>query len=150
VHHQARQILLSSKDKSKEYYDQTTVETKLKIGDKVLLYNEIVRRGRSSKLIAKWIGPYVLTELEKANATITRGRLLQMRPEFAALIVWTMLKLAAGENGYELSIYQETPGVYFEDLGQPLCRPPRIHYWYMFPYNRQVTRLLVSNNRPTI
>ena len=40
-----------------------------------------------------------------------------MKFEFAALIVWTMLTLAAGENGYELSIYQETPGVYFEDLG---------------------------------
>jgi hypothetical protein len=73
VHHQARQNLLASKDKSKEYYDQTTGETKLKIGDKVLLYDETVRRGRSSKLSAKWIGPYVLTELEKANATITRG-----------------------------------------------------------------------------
>ena len=40
-----------------------------------------------------------------------------MKSEFAALVVWTMLKLAAGENGYELSIYQETPGIYFEDLG---------------------------------
>jgi hypothetical protein len=40
-----------------------------------------------------------------------------MKFEFAALIVWTMLKLAAGENGYELSVYQETPGIYFEDLG---------------------------------
>ena len=40
-----------------------------------------------------------------------------MKSEFAALIVWTMLKLAAGENGYELSIYQETPGIYLEDLG---------------------------------
>jgi hypothetical protein len=40
-----------------------------------------------------------------------------MKCEFAALIVWTMLELAAGENGYELSIYQEAPGVYFEDLG---------------------------------
>jgi hypothetical protein len=28
-----------------------------------------------------------------------------------------MLRLAAGEKGYELSVYQETPGVYFEDLG---------------------------------
>jgi hypothetical protein len=40
-----------------------------------------------------------------------------MKCEFAALIVWTMLELAAGENGYELSIYQEAPGVHFEDLG---------------------------------
>jgi hypothetical protein len=74
VHHQACQNLLASKDKSKEYYDQTTGETKLKIGDKVLLHDETVRRGRSSKLSTKWIGPYVLTALEKANATITRGR----------------------------------------------------------------------------
>ncbi len=74
VHYQARQNLLASKDKSKEYYDQATGETKLKVGDKVLLYDETVRRGRSSKLSAKWIGPYILTELEKANAIITRGR----------------------------------------------------------------------------
>ena len=40
-----------------------------------------------------------------------------MRFELAALVVWTMLNLATGERGYELNAYQETPGVYFEDLG---------------------------------
>jgi len=40
-----------------------------------------------------------------------------MKFELAALVVWTMLNLAAGERGYELNAYQETPGVYFEDLG---------------------------------
>jgi len=40
-----------------------------------------------------------------------------MRFELAALVVWTMLNLAARERGYELNAYQETPGLYFEDLG---------------------------------
>lgn len=40
-----------------------------------------------------------------------------MKFELAALVVWATLNLAAGEKGYELNTYQETPGVYFEDLG---------------------------------
>jgi len=40
-----------------------------------------------------------------------------MRFELATLVVWTMLNLATGKRGYELNAYQETPGVYFEDLG---------------------------------
>jgi len=74
VHYQARQKLLASKEKSKDYYDRTTGKMKLRVGDKVLLYDETVRRGRSRKLGAKWIGPYVITELDKVNATIARGR----------------------------------------------------------------------------
>ena len=49
-------------------------ETKLQVGDKVLLFDETVRRGRSRKLSAQWIGPYTITEIDKVNATITRGR----------------------------------------------------------------------------
>jgi hypothetical protein len=41
-----------------------------------------------------------------------------MRFELATLVVWTMLNLATGKRGYELNAYQETPGVYFEDLGR--------------------------------
>jgi hypothetical protein len=47
---------------------------KLQLGDKVLLFDETVRRGRSRKLSAQWIGPYTLTEIDKVNATITRCR----------------------------------------------------------------------------
>ena len=44
------------------------------MGDKVLLYDESVRRGRSKKFGTKWIGPYVVLVLEGVNATIKRGR----------------------------------------------------------------------------
>jgi len=74
VHHHAHRNLIASKGKSKEHYDKTSGETKLQVGDKVLLFDETVRRGRSRKLSAQWIGPYTITEIDKVNATITRGR----------------------------------------------------------------------------
>jgi len=46
----------------------------LQVGDKVLLFDETVRRGRSRKLSAQWIGPYTIMEIDKVNATISRGR----------------------------------------------------------------------------
>jgi len=47
---------------------------KLQVGDKVIFLDETVRHGRSRKLSAQWIGPYIITEIDKVNATITRGR----------------------------------------------------------------------------
>ena len=43
-------------------------------GDKVLLFDETVRRGRSRKLSAQWIDPYTVTEVDKVNVTIPKGR----------------------------------------------------------------------------
>jgi hypothetical protein len=74
AHQRARQSLIECKERSKEYYDQTTGTNKLQVGNKVLLFDETVRRGRSRKLSAQWLGPYTITELDKVNATITRGR----------------------------------------------------------------------------
>jgi transposase InsO family protein len=74
VHQQAHKNLIASKGKSKEYYDKTSREMNLQVGDKVLLFDETVRRGRSRKLNAQWIGPYTITEIDKVNATITKGR----------------------------------------------------------------------------
>ena len=45
VHQQANKNLTESKGKSKEHYDKTAGQTKLKVGDKVLLFDETVRRG---------------------------------------------------------------------------------------------------------
>jgi len=74
VHHHAHKNLITSKSKSKEHYDKTSGEMKLQLGNNVLLFEETVRRGRSHKLSAQWIGPYTITEIDKVNATITRGR----------------------------------------------------------------------------
>ena len=43
--------------------------------------------------------------------------LLQMRSELVTLVIWTVFRMAVGNSGYGLSVYQESPGVYFEDLG---------------------------------
>jgi len=40
----------------------------------VLPFDETVRRGRLRQLNAQWIGPYTITEIDKVNATITKGR----------------------------------------------------------------------------
>jgi hypothetical protein len=77
AHEVAREKLLSNKQKSKEYYDDKSREFKLSVGDKVLLYDETVRRGRSKKLSSQWIGPYEVLGLDRVNATIKRGRKVQ-------------------------------------------------------------------------
>jgi len=74
VHQQAHRSLIESKGKSKEHYDKTAGQTKLQVGDKVLLFDETVRRSRSCKLSVQWIGPYTITDMDKVNATIARGR----------------------------------------------------------------------------
>jgi len=48
------------KEKAKQQYDKTINKRTFKIRDKVLLYDETVRRGRSKKLDPQWIGPYVI------------------------------------------------------------------------------------------
>ena len=70
VRHHAHKNLIASK----ECYDKTSGEMKLQVGDKVLLFDETVCRDRSRKLSAQWIGPYTITEIDKVNAPITRGR----------------------------------------------------------------------------
>ena len=71
----ARENLKEEKTKTKEYYDRKTKETTFKVGDKVLLHDETLRRGRSKKLEAQWIGPYVILEKNSdVNYTIKMGR----------------------------------------------------------------------------
>ena len=74
AHQQAHKNLIESKGKSKEHYDKTAGQTKLQVGDKVLLFDEMVHHGRSRELSAQWLGLYTITEMDKVNATIARGR----------------------------------------------------------------------------
>jgi hypothetical protein len=74
VHQQAHKNLTASKGTSKEHYDKMARTLKLQIGDKMLLFDETVRHGRSCTLNAQWIGPYTVTEIDKVNATIIKGR----------------------------------------------------------------------------
>jgi len=65
VHHHARKNLIANNSKSKKHYETTSGEMNLQVGDKVLLFDETVRRGRSRKLSAQCIGPYTMRRLIK-------------------------------------------------------------------------------------
>jgi hypothetical protein len=43
--------------------------------------------------------------------------LLQMRFELISLIAGLVCRIASGNTGYEMTVYRESPGVYFEELG---------------------------------
>ena len=75
-HNVAKKNLIASKVRSKDYYDKGTEVMKIEVGDKVLLYDETVRWGRSRKLSSQWIGLYEVVEVNKVNATIKKGRKL--------------------------------------------------------------------------
>jgi len=71
----ARENVREEKQKAKEYYDKSAKKTKFKIGDRVLIYDETLRRGRSKKLDAKWKGPYTIMEKRSdANYIIKTGK----------------------------------------------------------------------------
>jgi len=58
----AKSHISEAKIKAKIYADQDTNTKTFKIGDKVFLQDETLRRGRSKKLKAPWTGPYCVTE----------------------------------------------------------------------------------------
>jgi len=74
AHAIVRDRLIESKTRSKRDYDRKIVQIAVKVGDKVLLFDESVRRGRSKKLSAHWIGPYTVLAVDGVNATIKHGR----------------------------------------------------------------------------
>jgi hypothetical protein len=74
AHAIARDRLIESKTRSKIDYDRKIVQISVKVGDRILLFDESVRRGRSKKLTAKWIGPHAVLAVDGVNATIKRGR----------------------------------------------------------------------------
>jgi hypothetical protein len=56
--------------RSKEYYDRNTNVPLFAVGEKVLLHNENIRRGRSAKLSPPFIGPYEIIAVEDVNVTL--------------------------------------------------------------------------------
>lgn len=74
AHAVARDRLIQSKVRSKVDYDRKTAPVMLKKGDKVPLYDESLRRGRSRKLSAQWAGPCEVLVVDGVNATIKRGK----------------------------------------------------------------------------
>jgi hypothetical protein len=76
-HEVAREKLLSNKEKSKVYYDKQSETPDVQVGQKVLIYDETVRRGRSKKLSPQYIGPYEVLAVEGVNVVIRKGRATQ-------------------------------------------------------------------------
>lgn len=63
--------LREEKQKSKKNYDQKIKKTTYEVGNKILLYDEMVRRGRSKKLDTMWTGPYEIIT-NHANISYTK------------------------------------------------------------------------------
>ncbi|KAM0735324.1 Transposon Ty3-I Gag-Pol polyprotein [Formica fusca] len=71
----AKKHVREEKIKVKEQYDKRAKQTTFKVGDKVLLHDETVQRGRSKKLDSLWIGPYIITDkISDVNYKIKVGR----------------------------------------------------------------------------
>lgn len=70
-----KEHLKEEKLKAKKQYDRSTKEACFKVGGKVLIYDETLRRGRSKKLESLWTGPYTILEKNSdVNYTIKKGR----------------------------------------------------------------------------
>lgn len=75
AHQVAKENLKEEKIKAKTYYDKKARKNTFKTGNKVLLYDETLRRGRSKKLDALWTGPYTIIEKKSnVNYKIKKGR----------------------------------------------------------------------------
>lgn len=71
----ARENLNQEKQIAKNQYDKKVNNKMFKVGDKVLLYDETLRRGRSKKLESLWVGSYTIIEkTSDVNYTIKKGQ----------------------------------------------------------------------------
>jgi hypothetical protein len=71
--------LLANKFRSNDYYDKGKDVMNIEVGDKVLIFDETVRQGRSRNLSSQWIGPYEVIELNKVDITYGKGlRLIKL------------------------------------------------------------------------
>ena len=77
AHEVARQRLITAKERSKEHYDRGAEACDFQVGQKILLRDETVRRGRSRKLSPQYVGPYEVVAVEGVNVTIKKGRRTQ-------------------------------------------------------------------------
>lgn len=76
-HEIAYKNIIENKNKSKNYYDQTSKSIKFHIGNKVLLKNEAFEKGKCKKLLPLWSGPY---EIIKVNSDTNYTILYKNKP----------------------------------------------------------------------
>ena len=73
-YHTARANLELQKERSKDDHDKSINAPLFTVGDKVLLHNENIRRGRSAKLSPPCIGPYEIIDIDDVNITLKMPR----------------------------------------------------------------------------
>jgi hypothetical protein len=71
--------LETAKLDNKRLYDQHTHLPKFKVGSFVLVKDESVRRGRSKKLEAAYVGPYKFVRIEGSNLVLCTKRSEEMK-----------------------------------------------------------------------
>jgi hypothetical protein len=83
----ARRNLETSKVNNKRQYDQYVHVPKFEIGEQVLVKDESVRRGRSKKLEAAYVGPYLIVGIEGPNLILQtkRSKILKIHANRAKL-----------------------------------------------------------------
>jgi hypothetical protein len=74
AHEVAKEKLLEAKQKSRRYYNQRAEKVKLNTGDRVLSFDETMRRGRCRKLSSQRIGPYEVLGIDQVNVMIKKER----------------------------------------------------------------------------
>jgi len=77
AHEIARQKLILSKEKIKEYYEKGSEKCEIQVGQKILPFDETVRRGWSKKLTPQYVGPYEVLAVDGVNVTVRKGRTTQ-------------------------------------------------------------------------
>lgn len=75
----ARKNLETSKMDNKRHYDRYVRVPQFKVGDQVLVKDESVRRGRSKKLEAPYIGPYEIIGIEEPNLIVRTKRCKELK-----------------------------------------------------------------------
>lgn len=70
LHQDARKATQESKERNKSNYDRTQNPREFKKNDRVLFYDESVRRGRSRKLDSQWRGPFTVVDVQGPNVII--------------------------------------------------------------------------------
>lgn len=67
----AQQVAKEHLKNEKVNYNQKAKDTTFKVGEKMLLFNETVRRGRFKKFDSLWIGPYtIINKISDVNNII--------------------------------------------------------------------------------
>lgn len=75
----ARRNLETAKLDNKRNYDKRTFVPKFEVGSKVLVQDESVRRGRSKKLEAAYVGPYEIIRIEEPNLVLRTRKNKEMK-----------------------------------------------------------------------